>query len=53
LQLTATEKGESPLLNQCRQWVEEALAEYRAGRDHDGQKKLEQVENLLKKLPSR
>ena len=53
LQLMATEKGESHLLNECRQLVDEALTEYRAGRDHDGQKKLEQVENLLRKVPSR
>jgi len=53
LDLTVQEKGESVLLNQCRQLMDEALIEYHAGRDHSGQNKLEQMEGLLKKLPSR
>lgn len=47
LDLAAKEKGESPLLAQCRMLVEESYAEYKAGRDHAGQLKLEEVEKLL------
>lgn len=53
LDLAAQEKGESPLLDRCRPLVEEAYAEFKAGRDHAGQLKLEEVEKLLKKLPTR
>lgn len=52
LDLTAKEKGESALLAQCRMLVEESYAEYKAGRDHAGQLKLEEVEKLLAKLPT-
>jgi|SRR5678815_1737130 hypothetical protein len=50
LGLAAKENGESNTLVQCRTLVESAYADYRAGRDHDGQTKLEEVEELLKKL---
>jgi hypothetical protein len=53
MQLAAQEKGESPLLDQCRTLVEEAYVEYKAGRDHVGQLKLEEVDKLLKRLPTR
>jgi hypothetical protein len=52
LQLTAREKGESGLLGDCRRLVEEAYAEYGAGRDREGQAKLEAMEKLLLTLPS-
>jgi hypothetical protein len=52
LQLTAQEKGESELLTTCRELVEAAYEEYRAGRDRQGQSKLEEMEKLIKKLPS-
>jgi hypothetical protein len=52
LKLAAQEKGESPLLAKCRELVEEAYAEYRAGRDPAGQLKLEEMEKLLKQLPT-
>lgn len=52
LDLAAKEKGESALLARCRALVEESYAEYKAGRDHAGQLKLEEVEKLLAKLPT-
>jgi hypothetical protein len=52
LDLAAKEKGESQLLARCRALVEESYAEYKAGRDHAGQLKLEEVEKLLAKLPT-
>ena len=52
LDLAAKEKGESDLLARCRALVEESYAEYKAGRDHAGQLKLEEVEKLLAKLPT-
>jgi len=53
LQLAAKEKGESDLLEKCRSLIDSAYIEYRAGHDHLGQAKLEEVEKLLKKLPTR
>lgn len=52
LDLAAKEKGESALLARCRTLVEESYGEYKAGRDHAGQLKLEEVEKLLAKLPT-
>lgn len=52
LQLTAAEKGESKLLEQCRELVEAAYADYRAGDEVAGQAKLEQMEALICTLPS-
>ena len=52
LDLAAKEKGESAVLARCRALVEESYAEYKAGRDHAGQLKLEEVEKLLAKLPT-
>ncbi len=52
LDLAEKEKGESALLARCRALVEESYAEYKAGRDHAGQLKLEEVEKLLAKLPT-
>lgn len=53
LDLTANEKGESPLLAQCRELIDTAYAEYVAGRVREGRIKLQGMEKLLKKLPSR
>lgn len=50
--VTAQEKGDSPLLAQCRALVEDAYERYQAGQDHAGQLKLEEVAALLKTLPS-
>ena len=52
LDLTAKEKGDSEVVAKCRELVEEAYAEYVAGRDMEGQRKLEEMDQLLKKLPS-
>jgi|LakMenEpi03Aug12_release.lakeMendotaPanAssembly.Ray.scaffolds.fasta_scaffold249305_2 hypothetical protein len=52
LKLTAHEKGESPLLDKCRELVEEAYGLYRSGQDHEGQRKLEAMDELLITLPS-
>ena len=49
---TVEEKGESTVLAKCRELVEAAYVEYRAGRNRLGQGKLEEMEKLLKKLPS-
>lgn len=52
LDLTASEKGETETVARCRHLVEESYEEYKAGRDADGQRKLEEVDKLLNKLPS-
>ncbi len=53
LSLAAAEKWDSDTLARCRALVDEAYADYCAGRDHAGQIKLEEVEKLLKKLPTK
>lgn len=53
LTLVSKEAGESPLLERCRQLVEQARADYGAGRDMAGQVKLEEVDRLLRELPSK
>ena len=52
LQLGAQEKGESAVVARCRDLVEQAFVEYQAGRNREGQHKLEEMEKLLNKLPS-
>lgn len=52
LHLTASETGRTELVDQCRQLVEEVYAEYKAGRDLEGQRKLEEVDRLISELPS-
>jgi hypothetical protein len=52
LDLTAREKGELPVLATCRGMVEEAYAHYRGGRMREGFFKLQEMENILKKIPS-
>ena len=51
--VTALEVGDIPLLKTCRKLTAEALDLYRAGGDFDGQKKLEDVERLIRSLPSK
>ncbi len=53
LDLTASETRKMELVERCRQLVEEAYAEYKAGRTLDGQRKLEDVDRLISELPSR
>lgn len=52
LDLTARETGDSESVAHCRALVEEAYAAYRAGQEMEGQRKLEEVENVLKRIPS-
>jgi hypothetical protein len=52
LNLTAQEKGASNVVAQCSALVEQAYAAYRAGKDMEGQRQLEEVEQLLNKIPS-
>jgi hypothetical protein len=52
LDLTAQEQGETELVITCRRLVDEAYQEYVAGREAEGQGKLEEVEKLLNKLSS-
>lgn len=53
LKLTAKEKGELPALATCVIVVEEAYRHYCAGRMREGYFKLQEMEKLIKKLPSR
>lgn len=52
LDIAEKEVGEGLILKQCRELVEQAYVEYRAGRDMAGQVKLEEVDELLRKLPT-
>ena len=52
LDLTAKEIGESDIIAKCRILIDQSYVDYVAGRDRDGQQKLEEVESLLKELPS-
>lgn len=53
LNLLETEKGATETIARCRQLVEDSYAEYRAGRDAEGQRMLEEVDELLTEIPSR
>lgn len=53
LDVAASEKGDTDVIASCRQLVEGAYAEYQAGRDLEGQRKLKEMDGLLSKLPSR
>lgn len=53
LAVAKKEVGELPLLERCRELVDQAYAEYQAGRDMAGQVKLEEMDQLLRKLPSK
>ena len=52
LDLTAKEKGNLPVLATCRGMVKEAYEHYRAGRMREGFFKLQEMEKLLRRLPS-
>ena len=51
--LAVKEKGERDELRRGGSLIEEAYAAYRAGLDRDGFFKLEELQKLLKKVPSR
>ncbi len=53
LDVTESELGETEVISTCRLLVEDAYAEYQAGRDLNGQQKLEQMDEMLRRLPSR
>lgn len=52
LRLAAQEKGDLPALATCWGLVDEAYDHYREGRVRDGFLKLEEIQKLLKKIPS-
>lgn len=52
LNLTGRELGELPVLVRYRNMVEEAYQHYCGGRMREGFFKLQEMENLLKKVPS-
>lgn len=52
LDLVEQEMGDSAVLTNCRELVEEADAAYGAARYEEGLVKLEKVEKLLRKLPT-
>jgi hypothetical protein len=52
LDLTAQEKGELPVLATCRSLVKEAYVHYTNGRMREGYFKIEEMEKLLRKIPS-
>jgi hypothetical protein len=52
LHLATHEKGASPLLARCADLVEEAFYQYESGQEDAGRRKLEEMETLLRKLPS-
>ncbi len=52
LRMAVEEIGEQPTFAICRQLVAEAYTHYREGRMRDGFFKLEEMQTLLKKIPS-
>lgn len=52
LTLVAKEKGELPVLETCREIMKEAYEHYRAGRMREGYFKMQEMEKLIKTLPS-
>lgn len=50
LELATKEVGESPVLEKCRELVEQSYAAYQKGNGMDGQAKLEGVDRLLRKI---
>lgn len=52
LDMTAKEKGKSDVVAKCRVLVDEAYTAYTSGQNMEGQRKLEAVEKLLKRLRS-
>ena len=53
LDLAQKEVGKLPLLDKCRELVEQAYSRYQAVQDLAGQLKLEEMDRLLQGLPSR
>jgi hypothetical protein len=53
LQLIDRETKDATLVGRCTRLIEEAHELYRSGNDFPGQQKLEQLEALLKRVPSR
>jgi hypothetical protein len=52
LKLAAEEKGPMPVFATCEKLVDEAYAHYREGRTREGFFKLEEMQKLLKKIPT-
>ncbi len=52
LALTVAERGPKPLFAKCQQLVDKAHDEYRAGQWRDGFATLEEVNKLLRKVPT-
>ncbi len=50
LDLAAAERGETETITTCRQLVDQAQANYQAGRNDDGQHALVEVETLIGKI---
>ena len=52
LKMARAEKGSKPVFEKCEKLVNEAYDEYRGGREREGFFKLEEVNRLLKSVPS-
>jgi hypothetical protein len=52
LALARKEKGELPALDKCDSLVEEAFSNYHKGLLRDGYLKIQEMEKLLKRVPS-
>jgi hypothetical protein len=52
MDMATKEKGELPAFDQCRKLIEEAYPCYKGGNRREGYFKLEEVQKLLKKIPS-
>ena len=52
LALAVAEKGDKPVFKECGRLVEEAHEQYRTGHQREGFFKLEEVNKLLKMVPS-
>ncbi|HLN31303.1 MAG TPA: hypothetical protein VK395_26415 [Gemmataceae bacterium] len=52
LKLAIEEKGERPVFTECQELVEKAYNQYREGQRREGFFTLEQVQKLLRKVPS-
>lgn len=53
MKISTEEKGERPEFATCRALIEEAYEHYRKGQMREGFFKLEAMQKLLKKVPSR
>ena len=53
LKMAIDEKGPKPVFDRCQKLVDEAYTHYHEGRIRDGFIKLEEMQKLLKKVPSR